>query len=375
MRGTVSTGMLSTIDLTYENQLIKSDFMEEFNKLYDSNMLMVGPSLDELEKGIAAYCGTRHCALLGSGTMAIHVAAKALGIGPGDEVIVPANTFLATAVGFYHAGAKIVLADVNPETFNLTPETVRRVITPRTKAICLVHLYGGIVDPEEFREFQITLVEDASHAFGGELRGKRVGNLADMGVFSAGPIKGFGALGHAGFMTYNQNEFKYYINAFINNGQTRRHYAEYVGHNFRMDSLNALFLLRKLDCWPKVLNRRRQAAAIYDEELSRHGIRFQKKIPGSEPSLWVYVIRLDASIRDKVMADLKDANVHCLVQYTCTINQMPIWKEIGAKKANVPVSEQLCREVISLPVHAGIAADDAMYICSKLIESVERHRG
>jgi dTDP-4-amino-4,6-dideoxygalactose transaminase len=363
---------LATIDLTYENQLIKAEFLRAFEELYDSNLLMIGPALDELEVRLAQFCGTRHAALTGSGTMALQVAAKALVIGPGDEVVVPANTFLASAVAFYHAGAKVLLADVDPQTLNLTPETVERAITPRTKAICLVHLYGGIVDPEPFRRFGVALIEDASHAFGGDVRGKKVGHLADVAAFSAGPIKAFGAMGHAGFITYDQGNLKGYIDAFINNGQTSRHFATMVGHNFRMDTAVALHLLKKLGQWPHLAQRRREVATIYHAYLSEHDIPFQRQLPGAHPVLWVYVIRVDAAIRDGVLADLKEVGVDCLVQYTHTINQMPIWPEMSAAPAHVPVSEQLCRQIISLPVHPGITPEDAEYVCSHVVRAVRR---
>jgi len=366
---------ISTLDLTYENQLIKSDFMREFSQLYDSNMLMIGAAIDTLEKRIAEYCDTRYCSLTGSGTMALQVAAKALNIGQGDEVIVPANTFFASAIAFYHAGAKIVLADVDPDTWNLSPETVRHVITPKTKAICLVHLYGNLADPMEFKEFNVPVIEDASHAFGGILRGKPSGSLGDIAGFSAGPIKGFGGLGHAGFLTYNQESYRSYIDAFINNGQTARHYAEIVGHNFRIDSVNALFLLKKLSYWEHLMNRRKNVIRIYDTYFDQAGIQRQARLIESDPSLWVYVIRTQASVRDNVVTYLKEkAGINTLVQYTFTINQLPVWHDIAANTAEVPFSEKLSTEIFSLPVHSGLSSQDAMFICEKVSEAINEYR-
>lgn len=363
---------LSTIDLTYENQLIKAEFMKDLSALYDSNLLMIGPTVERLEESIAHFCGTKHCCLTGSGTMALHVAAMALGIKPGDEVIVPANSFVASAVSMVHAGARIVLADVDPDTWNLSAATVRKVLTPRTKAICMVHLYGSPADPAEMAEFGLPVIEDASHAFGGALRGKQVGNLGDIAAFSAGPIKGFGGLGHAGIITYNQDEFKDYITGFVNNGQTARHYAKYVGHNFRIDNVNALFLQKKLSHWEHLLNRRKSVMRIYDEAFDGAQIRHQARLQNADPSLWVYVIRLDPAIRDQVMMYLKEhAGVDTLVQYTLTINQQPIWPQISACEAYVPTSEELVREILSLPIHSGIDPEDAMYISHKTIEAVE----
>jgi UDP-2-acetamido-2-deoxy-ribo-hexuluronate aminotransferase len=362
---------LSTIDLSYENQLIKADFMRKFSDLYDSNQLISAPVIEGLEQELAAYCGTRHCSLTGAGTMALQMAAGAIGIRPGDEVVVPANTFLATAVAMHHAGAKIVLADVDPDTWNLSAATVRPVITPRSKAICLVHLYGNLADPEEFAEFGLPVIEDASHAFGGTMRGRRAGSLGSVAGFSAGPIKGFGGLGHAGFVTYDNDEWHGLIKAGINNGQTSRHWAEVIGHNFRIDTVNALFLACKLSCWEHLLDRRKQVMGLYDQAFDKAGIDRQARLIDADAALWVYVIRVAAAIRDRVRAYLKDRyGIDTLVQYTYTINQLPIWPDLAANPAMVPVSERLCREIISLPVHAGVSVEDAAFVGDKVIEAV-----
>ncbi len=363
---------MSTIDLSYENQRIKAEFMQKFSDLYDSNQLISAPVIDELEQELATYCGTRHCSLTGAGTMALELAAKAIGIGSGDEVVVPANTFLATAVAMHHTGAKVVLADVDPETWNLTAATVRPVVTPRTKAICLVHLYGNLADPEEFSEFGLPVIEDASHAFGGTLRGARAGSLGTIAGFSAGPIKGFGGLGHAGFITYDNDQWQPFLSARINNGQTKRHYAEVIGHNYRVDAVNALFLKCKLDHWEHLSRRRERVRQRYDEAFDLAGIRRQARLDDAEAALWVYVIRVETAIRDGVMAYLKtNCGIDTLVQYTYTLNQLPIWRQLSAARACVPESERLTEEIISLPAHAGVSPEMAAYVSDKVIEAVE----
>ena len=362
---------LSTIDLSYENQLIKNIFMLELSALYDTNLLVSSPIIEEVEELLADRCGTTHCCLTGAGTMALQLAATAVGVKPGDEVVVPANTFLASAVAMYHAGARIVLADVDPKSWNLSYDSVKKVITPNTKAICLVHLYGNVADPQEFISFDVPVIEDASHAFGGTLRGRKVGSLGAVAGFSAGPIKGFGGLGQAGFITYNDDSWRHYLNAYVNNGQTSRHFAEIVGHNYRIDAVNALFLRCKLAHWTQLLAKRRQLMAIYDELFAAAGIVSQYRLPCGEASLWVYVIRLEASIRDRVAKLLKQKGIETIVQYTFSINQLPIWPEIAAKQTEVPFSEQLTREVLSLPVHPGITVEDAQLIARSVIETVD----
>jgi dTDP-4-amino-4,6-dideoxygalactose transaminase len=364
---------VSTIDLSYENQLIKADFMREFAALYDSNRLIAAPILDQLEKNLAAFCGTRHCCLTGAGTMALQLAAQALGIQPGDEVVVPANTFLASAVAMYHAGAKILLADVDPQTWNLSAATVREVMTPRTKAICLVHLFGNLANPAEFAAFEVPVIEDASHAFGGTLGGRRAGSLGRVAGFSAGPIKGFGGLGHAGFLTYDEEAWDARLHAYVNNGQTGRHYAEIVGHNFRIDTVNALFLQCKLDHWEHLRERRRQVVQTYDAAFDQAGIPHQQRRGDSDAVLWVYVIRVPAAIREAVMAELKSRwGIDTLVQYTFTINQLPIWRELSAAAARVPECERMIKEVISLPAHAGLTPEEAAWVAERVIETIAR---
>jgi dTDP-4-amino-4,6-dideoxygalactose transaminase len=357
--------------LSYENQLIKVEFMRKFSDLYDSNQLISAPVVEQLEQDLAVFCGTRYCSLTGAGTMALELGAKAIGIGPGDEVVVPANTFLATAVAMHHTGAKVILADVDPDTWNLSADTVRSVITHKTKAICLVHLYGNMADPDEFAQFGLPVIEDASHAFGGTLHGARAGNLGSIAGFSAGPIKGFGGIGHAGFITYDNDQWHPYLNASINNGQTHRHYAEVIGHNFRIDAVNALFLKCKLDHLEHLLKRRKDARNQYDTLFDRAGIRRQARLVDSDAALWVYVIRVEAEIRDRVMAYLKaQYGIDTLVQYTYTINQLPIWRQLGANKPEVPESERLSQEIISLPVHSGVSPKMAAYVGDKVIEAV-----
>jgi dTDP-4-amino-4,6-dideoxygalactose transaminase len=364
---------VSTIDLSYENQLVKPEFFRKLAALYDTNQLSDSPVLEELETRLAAACGARFCNLTGAGTMALELAARAIGIGPGDEVIVPANTFLASAVAMYHAGAKIVLADVDPRTWNLSAETVRKVISPRTKAICLVHLYGNIADPQEFAEFGVPVIEDASHAFGGTLRGKGAGSLGSIAGFSAGPIKGFGGLGHAGFITYDNEEWRPFLSAYINNGQTSRHYAALVGHNYRIDPVNALFLGCKLDHWGDLLERRKSNIAILDAAFDQAGIQRQLRASDGDAALWVYVVRCDPAARGRIVEHLKEqCGIQTLVQYTYTINQQPIWKQMAAREAVVPVSEGLINEIFSLPIHAGISQVDAERIAHDVINAVKR---
>ncbi|HTY39259.1 MAG TPA: DegT/DnrJ/EryC1/StrS family aminotransferase [Bacteroidota bacterium] len=370
-----SQARISTIDLTYENQLIKKEFFESLSALYDSNELVSSPVVEELETQLATYCGTRYCCMTGGGTMSLQIAAQVLNIKEGDEIVVPANTFLASAVAMYHAGARVILADVDPNTWNLSQETVWRVLTPRTKAICLVHLYGNVADPREFDRFGLPVIEDASHAFGGTLNGRRVGSLGTVAGFSAGPIKGFGGVGQAGFITYNQDQWHRYIRGYVNNGQTARHFGEYVGHNFRIDALNALFLQKKLAVWEELMAKRKRLIAFYDQYFAATGIRRQARRSDAESSLWVYVIRVDRKIRDSVLARLRDRGIDALVQYTFTIDKMPMWNTIAARRASVPMSDLLTKEIISLPVHPGLSVSDAAYVAQSVSAAIEESLG
>ncbi len=366
---------ISTIDLSYENQLLKQAFFQQFSELYDSNQLQAGPVLDECAKAFARACGTQFASLTGSGTMSLHVAAKAIGIEPGDEVVVPANTFVATATALYHAGAKIILADVDPNSFVITRDTVEKVLSPATKAIVAVHLYGRIVDVDSLMALGLPVIEDAAHAFGGLIGDKSVGELSDIAAFSTAPIKSLGALGHSGVITYNQPEYHNYIEAYINNGQRQRHIAEVPGHNFRMDNINALFLSLKLAAWPNLDKRRKSVKAIYDDYFAQADIAVQHQLPGSIPSLWVYVIKLNAAYRDRVLEELRKNDINCLVQYTTTINNMPVWPEIAASsgQVDVAIAEQLCKQIISLPVHAGISEEQAHWVAEQVVKAVHQY--
>lgn len=361
-------GRISTIDLSYENQLVKNAFMQRFSETFDANQLQAGPQLAELENSISEVCGTQFTSLTGSGTMALQAAAAALGIQPGDEVIVPANTFVASAMAFHHVGAKIVLADVDPNSFVLTRSSVARVMSEKTRCILPVHLYGRVVDLDQFKDFEVPIVEDAAHAFGGKLRGNPVGSLGNLAAFSTAPIKSFGSVGHSGLITYNSQAHREIIEPYINNGQIQRHIADIPGHNFRMDNICALFLQEKLKVWPKLFERRKAIKAVYDERFSANDIAIQEQHAESDPSLWVYVLKVDASKRDQLLEKLTERNIHCLVQYVDTINRMPAWPSMSAREAQVPVAESLSQKILSLPLHPGMTVASAQYVADSVID-------
>lgn len=365
-------GRISTIDLNYENQLIKDAFMRRFSETFDANQLQAGPELAELEQSISKVCATEFTSLTGSGTMALQAAAIALDIQPGDEVIVPANTFVASAMAFHHVGAKIVLADVDPDSFVLTRSSVARVVSEKTRCILPVHLYGRVVDLEELKEFELPIIEDAAHAFGGKLRGKPVGSMGSLAAFSTAPIKSFGSVGHSGLITYSNPAYREIIEPFINNGQVQRHIADIPGHNFRMDNVCALFLQEKLKVWPQLLTRRKEIKAVYDECFSANGISVQEQHADSDPSLWVYVIKVDRTKRDGLLTELAARDIHCLVQYVDTINRMPAWPAMSAREAQVPVSEALTEQIISLPLHPGITTESAQFVADSVVDCLNK---
>lgn len=339
-----------------------------------SGMLAQGSEVAGFEDQFARYCGTRQAVAVNSGTAALHAALAALGIGPGQEVIVPAFTFFATASAVCMCGARPVFADVDPDTFNLSVESAQEVLSQRTHAMIGVHLFG---QPCEMRpllelcdERGIFFLEDAAQAHGARYHGKTVGGLGTAGCFSFYPTKNMTA-GEGGMVTMDDEVLARRIRIFINHGQEEKYRHTCLGYNFRMNDLSAAIGKEQLKKLGGFNQKRRENAAWYDTHLRREGIVTPIIAPGMTHVYHQYVIRVTGSFpitRDELASYLKGKGIGTAVHYPIPLHRQPVFEEY-AGSARCPVADELAGTVLSLPVHPLVSDEERAYICTTILEA------
>ncbi len=338
-----------------------------------SGQFILGPEVTAFEQEFAAYCGTRHAIGVGSGLDALRLILLAYGIGPGDEVIVPSNTFIATWLAVSQAGATPVAVEPDPGTHNITAAAAEAAITPSTKAIMPVHLYGQPADMDAFvalgRDRGIPVVEDAAQAQGARYRGRRAGALADAAGFSFYPGKNLGALGDAGAVTTDDDALAERVGLLRNYGSTVKYHHDELGFNSRLDSLQAALLrvkLRHLDEWNE---RRRAVAARYAEQLAGvDGLTLPLVPEWAEPVWHLFVVRHPR--RDELQARLAEAGVDTLIHYPIPPHLSGAYAA-GFEGVRLPVAERLAEEILSLPIGPHLPLEDADRVAGAVRTAVD----
>ena len=323
-----------------------------WQRVLASGRLVLGPEVDAFEAEFAEYCGAAHCVGVGNGLDALTLILRALGIGPGDEVIVPAYTYIATWLAVTHAGAIPVPIEPDSRTFNLDPARIESAITSRTRAIMPVHLYGQPADMEPIARLAarhgLALVEDAAQAHGARCRGRRVGTLGIAAGFSFYPTKNLGALGDAGAVVTDDAALAGRVRRLRNYGSIEKHRHELMGVNSRLDELQAALLrvkLRMLDAW----NTRRQIAAQrYGTLLAGAGVGLPAIPPWADAVWHLFVVR--STERDRLRRKLDDAGIETMIHYPTPPHLQPAYAKLGLAEGSLPISEHLHREVLSLPM-------------------------
>ncbi len=368
---------LCDIQLQYRG--LKDEIDAAVLRVLASGQVVLGPEVAAFEKEAAAYCGAAYGVGCGSGTDALVLSLHALGVGPGDEVIVPPFTFFATASAVSRVGAVPVFADIDPVTFNLDPAEVERRITPRTKAVIPVHLYGQCADMEPLwrlaEERGLLVVEDAAQSFGSEYQGKRCGTLGAVSAFSFYPTKNLGSLGDAGLVTTNDPEWAKRLQALRVHGSEVKYYHKYVGYNMRLDAIHAAILRVKLPHIDRWLKLRELAAGRYDSLLADSGLVgfVQRPVakPGRRHVFNQYVVRVPATHRDPLVAHLKASGVSCEVYYPLCLHQQECFRDLGYRAGDFPASEEAARTVLALPIFPEITADQQ----ARVIEACSSYLG
>lgn len=344
------------VDLACQRKDLGPSLGRSLRKVVAKGDFILGSETAEFEAEFAAYLGVQHCVGVGTGSDALHLALRALGVGKGHEVIVPAMTFAASAFAVCYAGAKPVFADISLEGCGLDPQAVEDSLTPRTRAILPVHLYGFPAAMDELnaiaRRKGLVLVEDACQAHGALYKGKRAGALAEASAFSFFPSKNLGAMGDGGMLATSDDKVASQARLLRNYGQPAKYVHESVGYNSRLDTLQSAVLrlkLAKLDAWN---DQRRKAAALYRELLSSCPVTIPGPLEGTEPVYHVFTVLTER--RDELQAFLKEAGIATGLHYDKPLHLQKCFLGLGGRSGDFPVAEKVARQTLSLPIYPGI---------------------
>lgn len=361
------------VDLYQQHQAIEEELVQVFRRVLRKSSFILGPEVVAFEKEFAAYVGASDCIAVNNGTTALQLVLAGLGIGPGDEVITVANTFIATAEAISAVGARPVFVDVDPVSYTMDPQLVEAAITPNTKALLPVHLYGQTADVDALleiaRRHNIHLVEDACQAHGATYKGRKAGSLGVAGCFSFYPGKNLGCLGEGGAVVTSNPELAQRMRMLRDHGSVKKYEHSLPGYNFRLEGLQGGFLsvkLRHLDRWN---SRRREVAKLYHELLSETSLGLPAEMGWGEHVYHLYVIQADD--REVLRQALNAAGIECGLHYPVPLHLQAAYADLGYEKGSFPVSEHLSSHILSLPMHPFITDEEVKRVASALVESLQ----
>ena len=347
---------------------LKEKLDAAYQRVMNSGWYILGEEVTAFEREFAEYCGTKHCVGVANGLEALELILRVYGIGPGDEVVVPANTYVATWLAVSATGAAPVPVEPNGATYNIEPGRIEEAITPRTRAILPVHLYGQPAEMEAINEIArrrgLKVIEDAAQAHGARYGGRRAGNLGDAAGWSFYPTKNMGAYGDAGAVTTDDSELAERVRVLRNYGSREKYHNEEKGINSRLDELHAAMLrvrLNHLDEWNA---RRARIAAKYLEEVRGIDLMLPAVADGADPVWHLFVIR--SKRRDELQRYLKSVGVNTLVHYPVPPHLQKAYRETGLEAGAYPITEAIHREVLSLPMGPHLSDEDA----TRVVEAV-----
>lgn len=361
------------IDLQSQYRQIRSELLPALEHILDSCSFILGPAVEAFEQAFAEYCQVKHCVALNSGTSSLHLALRCLNIGPGDEVISVPMTFGATAWAICYVGAKPVFVDIDPIRRTMDPKLLVSAITPQTKAILPVHLYGMPAEIDAVCDIAdrhgIPVVEDAAQAHGARYGGRRVGSFGRIGCFSFYPTKNLGAYGEGGALVTHDTALAERARKLRDQGQSVRYYHDEVGYNYRMDALQGAVLgikLKYLDAWTAA---RTAHARRYHEVLQGLPIKIPILPPDSESSWHLYVIETDR--RDIIRNKLSEAGVRSGLHYPIPLHLQKAFSNLGLKEGAFPRSEALAAQCLSLPMYPELPSEHIAYVCEVLHRALD----
>lgn len=365
---------VSLLDLTAQYQDIKPEIRQAIDHVLESGSYIMGPYVKNFEAAIAQYCGTKHAIGVANGTDALLLTLDALGVGPGDEVITSPFTFFASAEVISQVGATPVFVDIDPKTYNIDPAKLEAAITPRTKAIIPIHIFGQPVDMDPIMEIadkhQLHVIEDACQAIGSTYHGKRIGSIGTAGCFSFFPTKNLGGYGDGGIVVTNDDELARKIQILRVHGSNPKYYHSVIGYNSRLDALQAAMLQVKLKYIDQWNQQRRDKAAIYNEALKDLPITLPYVKEGREAVFHLYIIQTE--YRDELMAYLAEHGIASGVYYPVPLHKQDVYKDLGYTDGSLAESEKAALGTMALPLYPELALDDQQYVISVVREFFER---
>src|SRR5580704_12874901 len=358
--------MIRFLDLPAEYHELKTEIDAAVARVLESGQFVGGPEVASLEEEFASYCGARHGVAVNSGTSALHLALVTAGMQPGDEVITVPFTFYATVAAIGYVGATPVFVDIHPQTFNIDPAKIEAAITPRTRAILLVHLYGQCADMDPIldiaRRHKLIVIEDAAQAHGAEYHGRRAGGIGDISCFSFYPSKNLGAAGEGGMLTTNNPEYARTAALLRSWGEEQRYRPRLKGYNYRLPAIQAAILRVKLPRLERWIEARRARAAEFDRWLEDSSVVPPESTPDSRHVYCLYTIR--AADRDALQRGLEAAEIQTAVHYPLPIHLMPAYADARYKSGDFPVAEDCARTVLSLPLDPRMTTSQVEQVAS-----------
>jgi dTDP-4-amino-4,6-dideoxygalactose transaminase len=363
------------LDLKVQYAGIKDEVLRAISEVLDSQVCILGPKVTELERQVAALSDCKFGVGVSSGTDALLATLMALEIGAGDEVITTSFTFFATAGCVSRTGAKPVFVDIDPRTYNIDPRLIERAITPRTKAIIPVHLYGQMCDMDPIMEIaqrhKLYVIEDAAQAISSTYKGRKSGSIGRVGCFSFFPSKNLGGAGDGGMLVTNDADLNDRLLVMRSHGSKPKYYHKVIGGNFRLDPLQAAVLLVKLPHLGAWSEGRRRNAKIYDQEFAGSSIGVPWISPDGVSIFNQYVIRVPE--RDKLKAHLDAQQIGCEIYYPVPLHMQECFQNLGYKEGDLPASERAASEVLALPIYPELSGEQIHLVSSTVLDWVSKH--
>ena len=374
METKVKQEVIPLVDLKSQSRSIKQDVLRRMEAVIDDARYILGQEVADFEAQFAEYCGTSHCVGMANGTEAIHMALRALDIGPGDEVITAGNSFAATAFAIAYAGAEAVFVDIDPRDFNLDASLIESAITDKTKAVIPVHLFGQPARMKEIMEIarrhDLKVIEDSAQAHGAELDGQRCGSFGDIGCFSFYPGKNLGAFGDGGAVVTNDPELAERLRLLRNYGQKQKNRHDTLGFNCRLDTLQACVLLSKMQHIEKWTEQRRQVAAWYREELKDADLLLPQAHENSRHVYHLFVIRTRQ--RERLMASLAEQNIHTGIHYPNPLSTAGSFQDAPTIPMGLPVCTEVANEIVSLPMFPEMTREQVQKVCVAVEQVIQQ---
>jgi len=357
------------LDLKAPYVELKDELDAAYRRVMESGWYILGKEVEAFEKEFAAYCGVKYCVGIGNGLEALHLILRGYGIGPGDEVIVPANTYIATWLAVSYAGATPVPVEPDERTYNIDPTRIEEAITKRTRAIMPVHLYGQPADMDPINEIAqehgLKVIEDAAQAHGARYKGRIAGSLGDASGFSFYPTKNLGAIGDGGAVVTNDGDLADKVRVLRNYGSRVKYQNEVKGFNSRLDELQAAFLRVKLHHLDEWNDRRRKVAAAYLNKLSGIPDLVLPYVPEWADPVWhQFIIRHPQ--RDTLQAHLKESEIGTLIHYPIPPHLSEAYSEMGYSEGDFRITERIARTVVSLPMGLHLSNDELLFIVERV---------